>query len=211
MANAASMVPGQWSQKRLLESLVPWVLFSVIVERRGSSAAGIAGLAAAALSFYFLLRHRAQGLKLLDVWVFSVFAAMAVLAFASDGSFQTDIVDYSRGIVGVALAVVMLGSAATFPFTEQYARDVIPRDQWSKPAIRAAHRRLSAIWGLAVLLVAACHLYAGHEQHSHDLSLTKNVVFNWVVPAVLLGIASFATRKHQAAVKRPESPSAVAS
>src|ERR1700722_4698029 len=186
MANAASTVSGQWSQRRLLESLVPWVLFSVIVERSGSSAAGIAGLAAAALSFYFLLRHRARGLKLLDVWVFTVF-------------------------VGVALAVVMLGSVAAFPFTEQYARDVVPRDQWSKPAIRAAHRRLSAIWGLAVLLVAACHLYAGHEQHSHDLSLTKNVVFNWVVPAVLLGIASFATRKHQAATKRPESPSAVAS
>jgi hypothetical protein len=188
-------------QSALLESLIPWVLFSLIVERSGSSAAGIAGLAATALSLFFLLRHRAKGLKLLDVWLFSVFAVMTVLAFASDGSFQTDIVDYSRGIVGVALAVVMLGSAATFPFTEQYARDVIPRDRWSNPAIRAAHRRLSAIWGALVLLVAACHLYAGHEQHSSDLSVTKNLVFNWIVPAALIGIASFVTKKHQAAVK----------
>src|SRR3984957_3125231 len=198
-------------QSALLESLIPWVLFSLIVERSGSGAAGIAGLAAAALSLFFLLRHRAKGLKLLDVWLLSVFAVMTVLAFASDGSFQTDIVDYGRGIVGVALAVVMLGSAVTFPFTEQYARDAIPRDRWSNPAIRAAHRRLSAIWGTLVLLVAVCHLYAGHEQHSSDLSLTKNLIFNWIVPAVLIGIASFATRKHQAAAKRPESPSAVVS
>jgi hypothetical protein len=186
-------------QSWLLESLVPWVLFSLIVERRGAGAADIAGLAAAILSLFILLLHRSKGLKLLDVWVFSVFAVMTVLAFASNGSFQTDIVDYSRGIVGVALALVMLGSAATFPFTEQYARDVIPRDRWSNPAIRSAHRRLSAIWGTMVLLVAACHLYAGHEQHSSDLSLAKNLVFNWVVPAVLIGIASFATRKHQGA------------
>jgi hypothetical protein len=82
------------SQTRLLESLVPWVLFSLIVERRGSSAAGIAALAAAALSLVFLLRHRAKGLKLLDVWVFTVFVVMTVLAFATGGSFQTDIVDY---------------------------------------------------------------------------------------------------------------------
>jgi fumarate reductase subunit C len=197
-------------QSTLLESLIPWLLFSLIVERRGSSAAGIAGLAAAALSLFLLLRHRAKGLKLLDVWLFSVFAVMTVLAFATDGSFQTDIVDYSRGIVGVALAVVMLGSAVTFPFTEQYARDVIPRDRWSNPAIRAAHRRLSAIWGTMVLLVAACYLSAGHEQHSSHLSLTKNLVFNWIVPAVLIGIASFVTRKHQAAAVAVESPPSVA-
>jgi hypothetical protein len=196
-------------QSALLESLIPWVLFSLIVERSGSSAAGIAGLAAAALSLFFLLLHRAKGLKLLDVWLFSVFAVMTVLAFASDGSFQTDIVDYSRGIVGVALAVVMLGSAATFPFTEQYARDVIPRDRWSNPAIRVAHRRLSAIWGTLVLLVAACHLYAGHEQHSSDLSVTKNLVFNWIVPAVLIGIASFATKRHAAAAAAESTSSAV--
>jgi hypothetical protein len=199
------------SQTRLLESLVPWVLFSLIVERRGSSAAGIAALAAAALSLVFLLRHRAKGLKLLDVWVFTVFVVMTVLAFATGGSFQTDIVDYGRGIVGVALAIVMLGSVVTFPFTEQYARDVIPRDRWANPALRAAHRRLSAIWGVAVMLIAACHLYAGHEQHSSDLSLTKNLVFNWIVPAVLVGIASLATRRHQAAAERMESPAAVAS
>jgi fumarate reductase subunit C len=197
-------------QSRLLESLIPWVLFSLIVERRGSGAVGIAGLAAAALSLFFLLRHRSTGLKLLDVWLFSVFVVMTVLAFASDGSFQTDIVDYGRGIVGVALAVVMLGSAVTFPFTEQYARDVIPRDRWSNPAIRAAHRRLSAIWGTMVLLVAACHIYAGHEQHSSHLSLTKNLVFNWILPALLIGIASFATRKHQAAAAVTTAQSAAA-
>ncbi len=196
-------------QTALLESLVPWVLFSLIVERSGSSAAGIAGLAAAILSLFFLLRHRAKGLKLLDVWVFSVFTVMTVLAFASNGAFQTDIVDYSRGIVGVALAIVMLGSALTFPFTEQYARDLIPRERWSNPAIRAAHRRLSAIWGTMVLLVAACHLYAGHEQHSSDLSVAKNIIFNWIVPAVLVGIASFATKRHQASVAAADSaPSA---
>jgi hypothetical protein len=147
-------------------------------------------------------------LKLLDVWVFSVFVVMTVLAFASGGSFQTDIVDYGRGIVGIALAVVMLGSVVTFPFTEQYARDVIPRDRWASPVLRAAHRRLSALWGVTVLLVAACHLYAGHEQHSSDLSVSKNVVFNWVVPAVVIGIASFSTRRHQAAVAAAELPRA---
>ena len=121
-------------QSALLESLVPWVLFSLIVERSGSGAAGIAGLAAAVLSLFFLLRHRAKGLKLLDVWVFSVFAVMTVLAFASNGAFQTDIVDYSRGIVGVALAIVMLGSALTFPFTEQYARDLNSARTLVKPS-----------------------------------------------------------------------------
>ena len=46
---------------------------------------------------------------------------MTVLAFATNGVLQTDIVYYGRGIVGAALAIVMLLSAVTLPFTEQYA------------------------------------------------------------------------------------------
>ena len=65
------------------------------------------------------------------------------------------IVDYGRGVCALILAVIMLGSLLVVPFTEQYAREQVPPAYWHSPVFRVLNRRISAAFGLAVLVMAA--------------------------------------------------------
>jgi hypothetical protein len=179
----------------MLYSLVPWVLFSVIVERKGSGAAGVAALLAGALSLALLLIKRRTGIKSIDLAGIITFSILAVAAFAGNASARIDAVNFGRGASTLALALVMLGSVAVVPFTEQYARDTVPRDHWGSPAFRAINRRLSLFWGVIVLVVAASRMTYGFLAASHDGTSVLNIVLNWLVPAALLFGALTYTRR----------------
>jgi hypothetical protein len=181
--------------KTMYYSLVPWVLFSVIVERKGSGAAGVAALLSGGLSLVLLLIKRKTGLKSIDLAGIITFTILAVAAFAGNASARVDAVNFGRGASTLALALVMLGSLAVVPFTEQYARDIVPRDHWGSPAFRAINRRLSLVWGLIVLLVAASRMTYGFLAASSNGTAVLNIVLNWVVPAVLLLGALTYTRR----------------
>ena len=64
------------------------------------------------------------------------------------------------------IAVVALGSLAFLPFTEQYARESVPREHWGSPLFRRTDRILTAVWGgvfpvTALLGLLALHLGSG--------------------------------------------------
>ena len=122
------------NSKKMFLSLIPWVLFSVIINRRGADAAAIAALAAAALSLVFLVKDD-QKIKVIDVTGIVTFGALAALGFTGGHTVTNWIADYGRGSAAIVLAVIMLISAMTVPFTEQYARESIPRAYWSSPIV----------------------------------------------------------------------------
>lgn len=82
--------------KKLFLSLIPRVLFSVLVQRIGAGAVGFAALAASALSLSFAIRHRASGIKIIDTAGIVTFLAMAALAFAGSDALKCDIANYGR-------------------------------------------------------------------------------------------------------------------
>lgn len=181
--------------KTMLYSLVPWVLFSVIVEKKGSGAAGVAALLSGGLSLALLLFRRKTGLKWIDLAGIVTFAVIAVAAFVGNASARIDSVNFGRGASTLALALVMLASLAVVPFTEQYAKDTVPRDRWDTPEFRAFHQRLSLAWGLVVLVVAASRMAYGFLAASGNGTSFLNIVLNWLVPAALLfGVVSYTRR-----------------
>jgi peptidoglycan/LPS O-acetylase OafA/YrhL len=53
-----------------------------------------------------------------------------------------------------ALAAMALGSLAFVPFTEQYAPESAPRQDWERAAFRRTNRVLTLMWALVFALIA---------------------------------------------------------
>lgn len=59
---------------------------------------------------------------------------------------------YAQAGSHAALTVIVFGSIlAGHPFTESYARETTPAALWHTAGFRALNRRISAVWGLALL------------------------------------------------------------
>ncbi|WP_042374987.1 hypothetical protein [Streptacidiphilus neutrinimicus] len=191
--------------KKMLISLIPWALFSVIVQRRGADAAGYAALAATAGATWLIIKDKASGIKVIDATGVATFLVLAVAAFAGGHDLRVHIADYGRGASTLALAVVMLASVPVLPFTEQYARETVPLQHRASSVFRSVNRRISAAWGLAVLVIAGLHLLAGHLTAAGTGTHTTNVLLNWAAP-VGLSLAAIAYTNHTASDGRPASP-----
>ncbi len=187
------------NSKKMFLSLIPWVVFSVVINRRGADAAAIAALAAAALSLVFLVKNSQQGgVKVIDVTGVVTFGALAFLGFFGGQSLTDWIADYGRGTAALVLAVIMLGSAITVPFTEQYARDSVPRAYWTSPVFRAVNRKISALWGITALVMGFGHLLAGAiDPASNPVAGARPVdlILNWGVPIALILFAVNRTKQ----------------
>ncbi|MEW1615939.1 MULTISPECIES: hypothetical protein [unclassified Streptomyces] len=170
----------------LLLGLVPWVLFSAIAEHLGPNAVGYAALAACAGSLLLAVRGLlADGLKVIDAAGVMTFGVLAVTGFAASLPVRELLVDYARGGAALVLAAVMLVSAFTVPFTEQYARAGIDRGYWESPVFRGVNRRLSLLWAGIISVMALCHLIAGALQASGS-GFWGNILLNWAVPVLLV-------------------------
>jgi hypothetical protein len=183
----------------MIVSLIPWGLFSVMIERRGAHSAGFAALAAAALALWFAQKDSKNGgYKIIDVAGIVTFGALAVVTFAGGDSVADWVADYGRATASLVLALVMLGSALTVPFTEQYARLSVPREYWGSPTFRATNRRISAVWGLTVAIMSLSHWIAGIADPATKAdggSRPADLILNWVIPVVLvLGAVAYTKR-----------------
>jgi hypothetical protein len=183
---------------KIFLSLVPWLVFSFMINRRGEDFAGYAAVIATALAIVFLVRDRDTGVKVIDVAGVVTFAVLAVACFAGGVDTERWVADYGRGTSTAVLAVIMLVSAVTVPFTEQYARQSVPKAYWHSPLFRAINRKISAAWGLAILVMAGSHLLAGFLDPLSDPKQGARPIdlfFNWVVPIVLILAALNYTRR----------------
>jgi hypothetical protein len=177
------------NSKKMFLSLIPWVLFSLIINRRGADAAAIAALAAAGLSFVFLVKDSQKGVKVIDVTGVVTFGALALFGLAGGHPASDWIADYGRGSAALMLAVIMLASAVTVPFTESYAREMVPREHWRSPVFRSVNRRISALWGAVVAVMGLGHLLAGAIDPATNPApgaRPVDLVLNWALPIALI-------------------------
>ncbi len=186
------------NSKKMFLSLVPWVLFSVIVNRHGAQAAAIAALAAAAVSLVLMLRNGRTGIKIIDVTGVVTFGLLGAGGMILGTPVTDWTADYGRGAVAILLAVIMLGSSVTIPFTEQYARESVPREYWHSPTFRSVNRRISALWGTIILVMGGGHLLAGGLDPATNPSAGArpvDLLLNWALPIGLILLAIRATER----------------
>ena len=191
----------------MIVSFSPWVLFNVIVKWAGPGHAAIAALIAFAVAAVLLIKNGVQsGVKILDAAGVATFGVLAVLAFLGGSAMDIWVADFGRGAVSLLLAAIMLISAVTIPFSEQYARESVAREYWHSAAFRATNRKISAMWGGVIALTGCAHLAAaaidpvsGPVRTGQPIHVLLNVLLNWVVPIALIVLAAKQTKRMSAA------------
>ena len=202
---------------KMFMSLIPWVLFTIIAGHTGSKFVGWAAAAAGVIVVVLTVKGfqdltpdgRRPSLKIIDAAGIVTFTVMAILAFTGSDSLRRNIVDYGRGACALILAVVMLGSILIVPFTEQYAREQIPREYWHSPEFKAVNRHISAAFGIAVLAMTVCHFYSGYLESHTGLSTRDNLILNWVLPIVFVLAALKYTDRVKGASPEPNAEPSV--
>lgn len=175
---------------QMVLGLVPWFLFSILTARLGDNqvalAATLSAVAAIAVAFY----QRGSGLKLIDIAGVVTFVVIAAIGFIGGHDVDESLANFARGGTTLILGAVMLVSAFTVPFTEQYARESVDKAYWKTPQFRATNRRISMGWGIALVVMAASHFVAGALDPIGEAATSGaravDLVCNWVIPIVLI-------------------------
>jgi hypothetical protein len=160
-------------------ALVPWVLFSLITQHDTLKAAAVVALVAAtAIAAVSVLRGSPKALELGAVLAFAAFTGAA---FSVGPDAAAWIARYARAIAAGELAAIAFGSLLVTPFTEQYARQLVPRKLWRSARFTEINRRLTTMWAWVFLAMVPCHIIAGELD-----TRRANTIFNWVLPVVLI-------------------------
>lgn len=160
-------------------AFLPWVLFTLITQHDSLRAAALAALAAAlAIAAPSLAAGRP---KLLELGAILAFAGFTVVAFKADPATSAWVARYARAIAAGVLASISFGSLLATPFTEQYARESVPRQFWGSPRFKETNRRLTLMWAWVFVAMIPSHLIAGAID-----TRRSNTIFNWVVPVILV-------------------------
>jgi hypothetical protein len=161
-------------------ALAPWVLFTVVAEH---GTLKIASIVALVVAVAIAARSKIMGgsPKILELAAVASFVGFTVVAFIADPSTASWLERYARAIAAAILALIAFTSVLTVPFTEQYAREQIPRQYWSSPKFKSVNRRLSLLWGLVFVAMVPGHVVAGIVNER-----PTNIILNWVVPIMLV-------------------------
>jgi hypothetical protein len=160
-------------------AFVPWILFSLITQHDTLKAAAIVSLVAAVLiAAPAVLSGR---LRVLELGAVVAFVGFTLVAFIADPSITHWLARYGRAIAALLLATIAFSSLLLVPFTEQYARESVPRELWSTPRFKRINRQLTAMWGCVFLVMTISHVVAGAIDTRRG-----NTIFNWVIPIILI-------------------------
>ncbi|MEU1445398.1 MULTISPECIES: hypothetical protein [Streptomyces] len=170
----------------------PWIIFDVVASPSTWKYAALAALIAALVLNVPDLRR--GSFKILEAASLVFFAVLFVLGLAVDRQDLLWLETYAQTLANGVIAVVALGSLAFTPFTEQYARESVPRQYWDTPLFRRTNRILTAMWGGVFLVTALLGLLALHVRSGSDW-------LNWVIPIALLVAAIRFTKWYPAHVR----------
>ncbi|MBV1855058.1 septation protein IspZ [Catellatospora tritici] len=180
---------------------VPWIIFWVVA---GPStwvyAAG--GAFVATLILLLPLRHH-KPIKLVEIISAAFFGALTIAGLLLDPGQLEWLERYSQAISSGILALVVLGSLAFTPFTEQYAREQTPPEVRQRPIYKQVNRKLTLVWGL---VFAACAVLGVLSQ---QMSSGRAWV-NWILPIALIAGAYKFTMWYPQQVRAREHPAPAA-
>ncbi len=164
-------------------AFVPWVLFTFIAQRSTLVIGALVAFAAAVIiAFPSIRAHRP---KALEVGAVVAFAGFSLVAIVADHSTTVFMARYARAIAAAILALIALTSLMLTPFTEQYARESVPREFWSSETFKRINRKLTLMWACVFLVMIPSHIVAGII-NTHR----ANLIFNWLIPVGLIVLAA---------------------
>src|SRR5262249_35109914 len=86
--------------------------------------------------------------------------------------------------VGIILGTIILVLIPVMPFTEQFARESVPKAYWSSPTFKKINRVLSAGWGAAIFAIGVCRVAAA-AINGHTTRRLPELLLGLAVPLVI--------------------------
>lgn len=183
---------------KIVIGFAPTIAFSLLAPWISVGLAAIAGMIVA-IGVVIATRGPGSGwsrFKMLPVAQTVILALLAAVDLvAHNAGLDGMLADYGRGLVSLALAAVILVTVPFAPFTAQFARESVPAQYWKSPLFVGMNRRLSLIWGGAVLAVAVGHLAAAALNSSGQGGRAVVLVFEWGLPVIAALLAIRATTR----------------
>jgi hypothetical protein len=174
----------------LILGFLPLIAFNVLAGRVAHNGIGWGALVALAIALINMAITRPRWPpKIINLILASLFLVLTLIGFVGNRSINGWLVAWASGLVTVTLGLLLLVTMPILPFTEQYARERVPREYWGRPVFKRVNRVLSLAWaaaiviiGLASMAVAVLHERAGSTSSADLLDL----ILNWVVTIAIL-------------------------
>jgi hypothetical protein len=167
-------------RRELYLGFLPWVVFVLVCRGQSGSVVWAALAAIGTVVMVSSPSLRRPALKGLEWTALAWFTSMLVGALVVGPDPDRVLQHYGRGISMIGLAAITLGSLFFVPVTEDYYRDAVRPRYWTTPRFRSVNRRLTFVWGLAFVAMAACNFVANYI--STWWSVT---IFTWIVPIAI--------------------------
>ena len=163
-------------------AFIPWMVFSFFEQH---STLKLAAVGALLISVFIAARSiRTSAPKLIELGAALAFAGFTIIAFKADPATSQFVARYGRALAAGILSILAFSSLLVTPFTEQYARESVPRQNWSSPQFKRINRQLTTMWAIAFAAMIPAHVIAGAiDTHR------ANLIFNWAIPIILVAWA----------------------
>jgi hypothetical protein len=160
-------------------AFLPWIAFTLLAQHSTLKLAAAGALLASAV--IAARSVRAGGAKVLELAAVLAFVGFTIVAFTADPATASFVDRYARAIAAGLLSAIAFGSLLVVPFTEQYARESVPRQFWSSTRFKQTNQKLTTMWGLVFAAMVPAHVIAG-ALDTHR----ANLIFNWAIPIALV-------------------------
>jgi len=169
----------------LILAFLPLIVFSVLARFLPHGYIGVAGLAAAVVALIAIVTSRPiWPPKILNSCSLVLFALIAVLGFTLGKNDDRWLATWGGAGVGIILGTIILVLIPVMPFTEQFARESVPRAEWSSPTFKKINRVLSTGWGLAIFAVGLSRV-AAQAINGHTTRRLPELILGLAVPLVI--------------------------
>jgi hypothetical protein len=170
----------------LVLAFLPLIVFSLLTRWLPHRDIGVAALCAAVAALIVMAASRpAWPPKIIVSCSFGLFAVLAILGFILARRDDHWLAVWGGSGVGLVLGLLILLLIPVIPFTEQYARESVPRSQWSSPTFKKVNLVLSAAWGVAIIGIGASRVIAA-VIGEHTSSRLPQILLSLLVPVVII-------------------------
>jgi intracellular septation protein A len=169
----------------LILAFLPLIIFSVLARFLPHGYIGVAGLAAAVVALIAIVTsHPIWPPKILNTCSLVLFTVIAVLGFTLGKNDDRWLATWGGAGVGIILGLIILVLVPVIPFTEQFARETVPRAEWSSPTFKKINRVLSAAWGAAIFAIGLARVAAAATDR-HNPHRLLELLLGLGVPVVI--------------------------
>jgi hypothetical protein len=170
----------------LILAFLPLIVFSVLSRFLPHGYIGFAGLAAAVVALIAILTSRpVWPPKILNTCSLALFTLTAVLGFTLGKNDDRWLATWGGAGVGLILGLIILALVPVMPFTEQFARESVPKAYWSSPTFHKINRVLSTAWGLAIFALGVSRVLAA-AINGHTTRRLPELLLGLAVPGVII-------------------------